>query len=109
MPRPATGLVEPAPYPGEKPPEHPITSIVLVALTGAIDPFHAVRVAFVVFGPQLDGVASGARGPPLNCSRKRLNGTIGVLSKVAVSRPVFGSASIEPGSFTTNPGPRTTK
>ena len=44
--RPATGLVEPATYPGAKPPEHPITSNVLVALTGAIDPFHAVMVAW---------------------------------------------------------------
>ena len=81
----------------------------LVVLTGATDSFHDVRVAFVVFGPQLGGVASGARGPPLNCNRKRLNGTIGVLSKVAVRRPVVGSASIEPGSFTINPGPRTTR
>lgn len=87
--RPATGFGEPATKDGAKPPEHPATLNVLEAPAGASAPFHEVSDAFVTLGPQLAGVASGARGPPLNLSTNRLNGSMGVLSNVAVRRPVL--------------------
>ena len=64
---------------------------------------HGSSIDCVVAVAQVCGLASGARGPPCRCSRSSLNGSCGFSLKVAVSRPVAGSAATVPASLRITP------
>jgi hypothetical protein len=67
------------------------------------------RSLVVVNAPQLAGVVSGARGPPLNASLSSSNGCCGLSENVVVSRPVSsGTASPRRRSVAPSPA-RVTK
>src|SRR4051794_1306223 len=70
--------------------------------TGPV-PDHGVIVIVVWFGPQVGGVLSTARGPPLKVRSKEVNGTCGASLIVVDSCPVIGSARTFPSSRTEIP------
>ncbi len=63
----------------------------------------ASSLAVVLFGPQVGGLLSTARAPPLKLRSKEVNGTCGVSEIVVVSCPVCGSARTLPISRTEIP------
>jgi len=60
---------------------------------------HGVLVAVVTKLPQVVGLASAERLPPLRLRSRRVNGSWGRLSKVTLICPVCWSGSTLPGSL----------
>ncbi len=88
---------------GQAPPAPSASTVnTLVGVAGAL-PEYGVRRLVVVAGPHAIGLASSAVAPPLNVSRKSLNGTCGLLANVVVSCPVLGSGVAVPTSRTSTP------
>ena len=67
-------------------------------VTGPL-PSHGVNTAVVVYVPQRDGVASGARSPPKKCSSRFSNGRSGVFLNVVTICPVCGFSDTSPASL----------
>src|ERR1700727_1969638 len=63
---------------------------------------QGTNAAFVVYAPQRDGEASGARSPPKKCSSASSKAACGLSSNLATSCPVSLN-STWPASFTTTP------
>ena len=66
-------------------------------------PDQGVIVETILWGPQIAGLVSVARGPPSSFSTKELNGTWGSSWKRVVSCPVTGLALTRPTSLTERP------
>ncbi len=64
---------------------------------------QGVKVAVVVFGPQVAGVRRAARAPSKTCSSRSEKGTCGFSAKVVESRPVTGSGVTLPANLATMP------
>ena len=73
-----------------------------VGVAGAVPEYGVIRAA-LVFGPQVGGLLSTERWPPMKSSLKLVKGTCGISVIVVVSWPVTGSAATWPSSRTSTP------
>src|ERR1700686_5606138 len=104
-------LVVPATNVGAKagPPQPVTVKGKLGVASGVSGLLHGVMSALVIASPQVWGLASGARGPPLSLSLRSLKGCCGVSLNVAVSWPVAGLAGTVPCTLITTPDPPSCK